>query len=361
MSKVYFASVNVPRCERKSSLLYRFEEMLKAAGIKRLAKGRSVAIKLHVGGRHSYTTIHPRFVSTVVRLVKEAGGRPFITDQGSPAPDSGYTEASVGAPFKHTAGKNGKYYVKRQVNAGGLREIHVGGTIARAGALINLSHAKGHGNCGYGGAIKNLAMGAVDDFTRMTVHATTEDQPYWDPEKCIHCGECIEHCRGHCISWKQEDGEKKLVIFMHDCIYCGRCVAICPTGAITMPKVDFKRFQHALALTTREVLGTFRPTRVLHVNIATNITALCDCFGFSMPGLVPDVGVFVSRDIVSVERATLDSIDYKKFIPGSIFTHQQLKKRGHLFERVWGKDPYVQVRAASDLKMGEWKYSLEAL
>ncbi|MGC9053561.1 MAG: DUF362 domain-containing protein, partial [Candidatus Hydrogenedens sp.] len=42
-----------------------------------------------------------------------------------------------------------------------------------------------------------------------------------------------------------------------------------------------------------------------------NITAMCDCWGFTTPSLVPDIGVMGSTDIVAIERASLDAIKFE--------------------------------------------------
>jgi hypothetical protein len=114
-----------------------------------------------------------------------------------------------------------------------------------------------------------------------------------------------------------------------------------------------------MARTTKAVLDMFEPNRVYYVTCMMNITPLCDCWGFTTPSLVPDIGIMACDDIVAIEQASIDSIDAKNYIPGSLPEQVKMSEGdGHLLQRIWGKDPYLQVEAAAALGLGSRKYQL---
>jgi len=93
-----------------------------------------------------------------------------------------------------------------------------------------------------------------------------------------------------------------------------------------------------------------------------NITPLCDCWRFSTPPLVPDVGIVASDNIVAAERAAIDLIDYRNLIESAVPEElAPLGTEGHLLRRVWGKDPYEQVRAVVDAGLGSGEYEMEEI
>jgi uncharacterized Fe-S center protein len=148
--------------------------------------------------------------------------------------------------------------------------------------MIDFSHVKGHGACGYGGACKNIAMGCVTDRTRQQIHGL-EGGITWDEELCTHCEACIRNCNHDANSF---DKEGKYNVFFHNCTYCQHCVKVCPTGAIKMDAERYRDFQEGMAICTDEVLKTFKPGNVFYINFLTDITILCDCWGLTTPSLV---------------------------------------------------------------------------
>ena len=59
---------------------------------------------------------------------------------------------------------------RRKVDFRSLKTVELAGDVVDADAMIVLSHGKGHGHSGFGGAIKNIAMGCVDGPTRGKIH-----------------------------------------------------------------------------------------------------------------------------------------------------------------------------------------------
>ncbi|MBZ5524446.1 MAG: DUF362 domain-containing protein, partial [Acidobacteriia bacterium] len=118
-------------------------------------------------------------------------------------------------------------------------------------------------------------------------------------------------------------------------------------------------FQKAMALTTKAVLDTFEPNRVLYITAMMSVTPLCDCWGFSSPSLVPDIGIMGATDIVAIEQAAIDSIDAKNYIAGSLPEQMKMEEEGHLLYRIWKKDPYLQVQTAAEIGLGSREYELE--
>ncbi|MCX7936010.1 MAG: DUF362 domain-containing protein [Planctomycetota bacterium] len=214
----------------------------------------------------------------------------------------------------------------------------------------------GHGDCGYGGACKNIAMGCVDHATRVKIHAL-EGGIEWRKERCTFCGRCVKACDQGAINLERQ--ARKLEIFFHHCRYCRHCLSACPRQALTMTDPEgFRHFQEGMALATREVLSSFAPERVLHINVLLNITQFCDCWGMSTPNIVPDIGILASQDMVAIETASLALIRAEDFIPGSLIGKWRLGKGRHLFERIHGKDPYIQVRALERYGLGQSRYRL---
>jgi len=236
-----------------------------------------------------------------------------------------------------------------------FRNVDVAGHIHDAEVMINLSHVKGHGGCGYGGACKNIAMGCVTDRTRQQIHAL-EGGIEWNGEKCTHCELCIRGCN-HNANKFDEDGKYK--VFFHHCTYCGHCVKVCPTGAIALTEDKYEDFQTGMALCTKAVLDGFAPHSVYYINFLTDITALCDCWGMSTPSLVPDIGIAASEDIVAIERACLDMIDYRKLDPLGVPAGYELGTEGHLFQRVHAKDPFIQINKLEGYGLGTQAYEIE--
>ncbi len=359
MSKVYFASAKMNALKADASLPAKFGRLLNNFPMEDMFKDKSVAIKMHLGGGLGYTTIPPLFVKILVEQIKKAGGRPFVTDGSGAIPgakDRGYTEEVLGAPVVPAAGINERYYRTVPINYLTLEQAQLCGEIADADAMVVYSHGKGHGHCGWGGAIKNIGMGNVTCKTRGDIHALIDTEFEWDSSLCTHCYLCRDNCPSGALTFK-DDG--KLDIFMHHCRYCMHCVTACPQSAITINEDSIRQFQAGMAYVNKACLDTFEPGRVLFINHVTNVTPFCDCWGFTSPSIVPDVGVLASTDIVAVEQASIDKICVEDYIEGSLPHPLEVRDvEGHLLYRIHGKDPYLQCEEAARLGLGSQEYEL---
>jgi hypothetical protein len=361
-SDVLFAPAAIERLETGASLGAKWLRMLDRLPLERVCKGGTVAVKLHVGGNLGFTTIPPLFPRLLVEKIKAAGAKKVFLTEGSlsvhEATARGYTAEVLGAPILGAGGFADTFFYNHKVAYKSLRNIEVCGNIEDADALINLSHFKGHGDCGYGAACKNLGMGAVTQRTRGHLHQL-EGGLVYDESLCTRCRKCVEACTRDAARWNAE--RDRLEIFYHHCVYCRHCVLACPQDAIKISGGGFVPFQHALALATKEVLSTFDPQRVLHINFLTQITAYCDCWGFSSPALIPDVGIVASEDIVAVDQASLDLTRDGRPLPGSLPPDHKLVDGEHMFKRIHGKDPYVQIQRMEALGLGTSRYTLRTV
>jgi len=123
----------------------------------------------------------------------------------------------------------------------------------------------------------------------------------------------------------------------------------------------YEDFQTGMAICTDEVLKVFKPGHVIYINFLLNITALCDCWGLSTPSLVPDIGVMASRDIVAIEKACLDAIKVENLIPAGVPKGHVMGDSGHLFERLHGKNPFIQLRELEKRGLGTMEYKIREI
>lgn len=355
-SNVLFAPMAYTRYEASQTLPEKFSRLLEKSGLGDKVNGKSVAIKMHVGSGITYSTIPPVFVRKLVDFVHKHGGDCFITDHyvyRRHPEERGYTESNLGCPVLDDCGHLGKYFYAKEVSFKTFRHVDVAGLIHDADFLIDFSHVKGHGACGFGGACKNIAMGCVTDRTRHEIHAL-EGGLVWNEEKCVHCGKCIDACN-HFANSFDENG--KYSVRYHHCTMCQHCLKVCPVGAITLDSHDYADFQTGMAVCTKAVLDTFAPGNAYYINVLTNITALCDCWGMTTPALVPDIGIMASEDIVAIERASLDAIKMEDLIPAGVPAGMELSGHGHLFEQLHGKNPYIQLQKLEEQGLGTQEYA----
>jgi len=359
-SDLLFASYQSATLEPKNTIGAKWIRLLERLDLAAAVKGKRTAIKVHLGGGYGFTSIRPYFMRKMVDAVKAAGARDvFLTDSWDAvrhAAERGYTAETVGCPLLPVSGSDDRHVVRRKLEppVKTLKEICVAGEIANAEALIDFSHVKGHGACGYGGASKNLSMGCVDQATRGNLHAL-EGGLEWDADKCTLCRSCAENCPNHAISFTKED---RFEVFYHNCKFCQHCVLICPKKAIRMIGGAYRDFQEGMARTTAEVLSTFPRENVVFVNMLMDITVFCDCWGMSTPALVPDIGILAGRDIVAIEQASLDLVRTENLIPRSLPPGWELGSEGHLFQRIHRKDPHAVVEFLAKLGWGSREYGL---
>ena len=277
-------------------------------------KGDLVAVKLHVGELGNPYYVQPFFVHDIVCKVKEAGGKPFLTDSNTyyhAQRNNGYDHMVTAlmngfnmAPFIVADGLRSEN--SRTVNTKGiLKEIEVAGVIAEADAMIVVSHDKGHELSGFGGAIKNLGMGCTSQAGKLRQHRTVGLEI--DETKCTGCSKCKQTCE---LSLPEMiEGKARNTSLL--CMRCPLCSDTCPTGAIKLTqKTNLSR---ALASAAYGVLSTFKKKKVSYVSFAKDITQYCDCLPGPGEVLMKDVGIFAADSPVSVDAAFLKSIDYEVF------------------------------------------------
>ena len=279
-----------------------------------IEKGDLVAIKLHVGELGNPYYIQPFFVHDIVRRVKEAGGKPFLTDANTyyhAQRNNGYdhmitalTNGFSMAPFIVADGLRGEN-CKIVKTKGILQEIEVSGVIAEADAMIVVSHDKGHELSGFGGAIKNLGMGCTSRDGKLRQHRTLGLEI--DTSKCIGCGKCKEICEWHLPEIIEGKARNNSPL----CMRCPICIEACPTDAIKF--VGKENLSMALASAAYGVLRTFEKEKASYVSFAKDVTEYCDCL--SSPGkvLMKDIGIFASNSPVSIDAAFLNMIDCRIF------------------------------------------------
>ncbi|MHA2021955.1 MAG: DUF362 domain-containing protein, partial [Candidatus Thorarchaeota archaeon] len=197
-SKVYFGSVKHGNTGQFASFAAKVEKVIEHLDFSSIEKKDKVAIKMHLGFQDGYQTVPVFFVRRLVKAVKKAGGYPFVTDNPTAvynAAERGYTAETCGCPIIPVAGVKDGYTKQVEFNFGNVDALEMGGVMADADVLIDFTHVKGHISCGYGGAVKNIALGGYHGPSRWRkIHGVEASIPYWDPEKCTpeHAKKLVE-------------------------------------------------------------------------------------------------------------------------------------------------------------------------
>ncbi len=314
MQKVYLAPAQISdshiEIARKIDLLWE-SARLKSS----FQQNDLTALKLHVGEPGRTTFVSPRIVAPLVRCLKSAGTRPFLTDTAvlykSPrdngvthtqvAHDHGFTVDSVGAPFLPADGLNGSDEVGLPVEGKHFQSASIAAAIVQARSMLVLSHATGHLATGFGGAIKNLGMGCSSKKAKLRQHFGQE--PRINQEICTGCEECALSCPENAI-----EVEGTAAIETARCIGCGSCIAACLEGAVQFDwevmggELQERVVEHALSLHLQ------KSKKIAYITVAMDITKDCDCLNVVQDPVCEDIGILASRDPVAIDQAVLNLI-----------------------------------------------------
>ncbi len=364
-STVYWGSPHQTQLDHNETLPAKLDLILEKLHLRERVKDHRVAIKMHLGVNVGYSMVHPVFVRKVVQAVLEGGGKPFVTDLPHSVADAhtrGYTAETLGCPLYPSTGIDEKWVVKHPYEFRHLTEFHIGGAIEEATFLIDLAHVKGHPATGWGGVIKNLALGCMDGETRSAMHDVSHHEPYFFKEKCPDEATRVairESCPYGAIVDDKDDPDG-LHLHYFKCNQCMRCQAVA-NGALAIKRSNFMAFLEVVDIAAKLVLDTFEPGNAIFINLATHMTPVCDCFGFTGLPVLPDAGVFAGDDIVAVEQAMLDATARTPVLEDNLPRMMEIVTReGHPWQQIHGpyKDVYEQLALAEKLGMGTRAYEL---
>ncbi len=336
-AKVYFTDFRVE--VGSSGLIGKIKMLMQKAGIDKIdMEGKFVAIKMHFGELGNLSFLRPNYARAVADLVKEKGGKPFLTDCNTMYPGSrknalehlecawlnGFTPLTVGCPILIADGLKGTDDVDVPVRGGEyIKEAHIGRAIMDADVFLSLTHFKGHEMTGFGGTVKNIGMGCGSRAGKTAQHASGKAMVY--QEKCRGCKRCLSACANAGLVF--DPGNKKMHVDGDHCVGCGRCLGACNFDAI-----DFLQNNAPFDLNCRmaeyaKAVTDGRPC--FHVSLVCDISPNCDCHAENDAPILPDVGMFASFDPIALDQACADACLKSQPMPNSQLTDNMRRADFH--------------------------------
>lgn len=287
VSKVYFC----PRITAENLV-----KVYNALG--REARGR-VAAKLSTGEagnpNHLSTDVIKKLIHLTDATIVECntayeGRRCNVADHLQTAAEHGFTaiaevdimdaEGDIALPVK-----KGKH----------LKENYVGKNWKNYDFTMVLSHFKGHPMAGFGGALKNVAIGMASSEGKAWIHTSGKSKEV--P-----------------VDWEN-----------------------------VPPQEDFLESMAEACESVFDKAGD----NILFISVANNLSVDCDCVAEPEAVKMEDIGILASLDPVALDKACVDMV-YKSKDPGKI----------HLIERMESRNAFHLLDYAEELGLGSQKYEI---
>lgn len=175
-----------------------------------------------------------------------------------------------------------------------FKAVSMGKNIVNYDSMLVLTHFKGHAMGGFGGSMKNIAIGCADGrIGKAQVHGVDKDNLP--------------------IDWNVWSAKEQLMENMAES-----------------------------AKATIDYLGK----HIVYINVLRRMSVDCDCAGVgAAEPTIPDIGILASTDILAIDQASVD------LVYAQIHNHD-------LVERMESRHGLHQLTAMRELKMGNDKYTL---
>jgi len=150
-----------------------------------------------------------------------------------------------------------------------IQKNFIGKNTANYDSMLVLSHFKGHPMGGYGGALKQLAIGMASSFGKAWIHGGGEPEKIWTAERNI--------------------------------------------------------FLESMADAASSITEYFKG-QIVYINVMKNISVDCDCVSKPKDPCMKDIGILASLDPVAVDQACIDLV-YSSDDPGKAHMIKRIETR----------------------------------
>ncbi len=175
-----------------------------------------------------------------------------------------------------------------------FKEMSIAKNMLNYDSMVVLTHFKGHSMGGFGGSLKNIAIGCADGpVGKKIIHGAVNSTEY--------------------STWTR--------------------------GA---------RFQENMVESAKATVDHFKD-KIIYINVLRNMSVDCDCAGVgAAKPTAPDIGILVSTDILAVDQVSIDMIyaleeKHKHDLQQRIESREGLRQLTYMKEMNMGSDKYELV------------------
>ena len=217
-----------------------------------------VAVKLTVGEPGGRNFLSPNLIGELVTSVKGTfvdsntaygGRRATARDHLQAAGDHGFLAL---APMD-ILDEEGEISLPIQ-GGSHLRDVRVGSHFSAYDSMMVLTHFKGHAMAGFGGALKNIAIGIAS-----------------------RTGKCLVHTAGK-------------------------------SSTNAFAPVRQEHFLEAMAEAAEGMIRAMGAQNMAYINVMNRLSVDCDCDSHPAEPELPDIGILASLDPVALDRACVDLV-----------------------------------------------------
>ncbi|MBD5640979.1 MAG: DUF362 domain-containing protein [Desulfovibrio sp.] len=257
-----------------------------------------VAIKLHTGEKNGPNILPRDMVKALQATIPNSaivetntlyqGDRQTTRDHRETLQVNGWTFCPVDIMDEHGD-------VNLPVQGGfHLKEVAMGKGITDYDSMLVLTHFKGHAMGGFGGSMKNIAIGcASGQVGKRQVHGVAENMP---------------------ADWKQWPGKEKLMELMAD---------------------------------SAKAVADHFGKHITYINVLRNMSVDCDCAGTSaQKPEIRDIGILASTDLLAIDQAACDLVfasENNQAILERINSRHGLRQLSAMAEHKMGKPAYELI------------------